>query len=296
MHITSDTAANIRVDYQCIGLGGMSLCYVHFPSEISMHCEAGSTAFLFCMPLFGHIRVQSRHGEYVCRADQQCALLSGSTPVTVGQESGARMLLLTGGMATVEEALSQRTGCAHLPPLAFENPMRRADPGPDFFCALIGHIVEIFNRNPAMIASPVLVAQYEEMLLTAMLACLPHTCSHLLATLPLPQSVPRVVRLAEGFMEANADKPLRLAELVQVTGMSVRSIQAAFKRFRGYTPSDFLRQCRLNKARQMLRVTRPGTTILSIAFACGFTSQSHFCKCYRRQFGERAMDTMRRAS
>ena len=94
MHITSDTAANIRVDYQCIGLGGMSLCYVHFPSEISMHCEAGSTAFLFCMPLFGHIRVQSRHGEYVCRADQQCALLSGSTPVTVGQESGARMTCL----------------------------------------------------------------------------------------------------------------------------------------------------------------------------------------------------------
>ncbi|OIN99039.1 MAG: hypothetical protein AUJ49_11865, partial [Desulfovibrionaceae bacterium CG1_02_65_16] len=288
--------AKFRVDYQCISLGGMSLCYASMPPGMRIHCGPGNTAFLFCLPLFGHIHVHNRMEEYVCHANQQCALLDGSPPSIVTQEDGVRMLLLTGGRMKVEEALSQRTGCAHLPALAFQNPMRRTDPGPDFFCALVGHIVEIFNRDPAMIASPVLAAQYEEMLLTAMLASLPHTCNHLLETLPLPQSVPRVVRLAEAHLEANADRPMLMDELVQVTGMGLRSIQSAFKRFRGYTPSDFLRQCRLNKARQMLRTTQPGTTILSIAFACGFASQSHFCKCYRKQFGERAMDTMRRAT
>ena len=245
------------------------------------------------MPLLGRIRINDGNDEYTCEAEQHCAMLFGPESATVILDAGSDTLLLMGDRSKVTRALNQRSGCDNLPPLAFRNPMNRDAPGPALFCSILDHTIDIFSRNPGIATSPVLAAQYEELLLTAMFTCLPHNCSRLLEALPAPQSIPRVVRLAEEHIKANADKPLRLNELARVTGMSVRSIQAAFKRYRGYPPSEYLRRCRLNKARRMLLNAGPDTTILSVAFACGFASQSNFCKCYRKQFGERAMDTLR---
>lgn len=271
----------------------MTLVSILNATELRLRYRPESGMFLFCMPLLGRLRSREHGDEYICAAEQHCTLLSGPEQTTLAIEAGSNTLLLMGSLGKVIAALAQRSGCDSLPHLAFRNPMSRAEAGPAFFCSIIDHIINVFSRNPRVAASPVLAAQYEEMLLTAMLTCLPHSCSRLLETLPAPQSVPRVVRLAEEYIKANTERPLRLNDLARETGMSVRSVQAAFKRYRGYTPTEFLRRCRLHKARRMLQHPGPETTILSVAFACGFASQSNFCKCYRREFGERAMDTLR---
>jgi hypothetical protein len=102
-----------------------------------------------------------------------------------------------------------------------------------------------------------LAARYGD-LLPRPLTCLPHNHLGLLDTDRQP-NVPKVVRIAEEYLEANADKPLRMDDLARVVGMGPRSIQLAFRRPRGYSPSPFLRACRLIRARHMLTQAAPGT-------------------------------------
>jgi len=54
-----------------------------------------------------------------------------------------------------------------------------------------------------------------------------------------------------------------------------------------------MQECRLAKSRQMLKIALPGTTVLSVAHACGFASQGYFSKLYREKFGEKPSDTLR---
>jgi AraC-like DNA-binding protein len=46
--------------------------------------------------------------------------------------------------------------------------------------------------------------------------------------------------LAEEYIVANAQRDIRLEELADVTGVSILSLFAAFKKYRGYTPLEFI--------------------------------------------------------
>ena len=130
-----------------------------------------------------------------------------------------------------------------------------------------------------------LTTQYDQLLLAGLLTCLDHNARHLFEK-AAPPAAPKVVALSEAYIEANADKPLRLTDLADLTGLGVRSIQLAFRKHRGYSPSAFLRECRLARARDMLRQADPGVTVLSVALACGFASQGLFARLYRKRYGE----------
>ena len=50
---------------------------------------------------------------------------------------------------------------------------------------------------------------------------------------------------AVDFMHANMHQPLTLSEVAEATGISVRSLQYGFRRFRDITPLAYLREIRL---------------------------------------------------
>lgn len=56
-----------------------------------------------------------------------------------------------------------------------------------------------------------------------------------------------------------------------------------FRRHFDTTPGDYLRRCRLDRARALLR--RSQASLADIATATGFTDQSHFTNAFRKTFG-----------
>jgi len=178
-------------------------------------------------------------------------------------------------------------------PLDFAPAVDFTQAGPRRLLAMLDNVIAAFEQETSLAQEPLLVAQYEALLLTGLLACLPHNHVSQLAKTPAP-APHKIVGLVEAYIEANADRPLRLRDLADVTGVGVRSIQLAFQKHRGYSPSRFLRECRLARARQALRQANPETTILSVALLCGFASQSLFCRLYRERYGEKPSETMHR--
>jgi transcriptional regulator GlxA family with amidase domain len=84
-------------------------------------------------------------------------------------------------------------------------------------------------------------------------------------------------------MEGNLDAPLSVNALANRAGLTRRQLHRLFRHHTHMSPREYYRDLRLRHARLMLLNTV--TPILEIAVSTGFTTHSHFTKCYRQRFG-----------
>jgi AraC-like DNA-binding protein len=147
------------------------------------------------------------------------------------------------------------------------------------------------DGEDAKIPDPVL-AEYAQLVMVAFLTANRHNFSHLLDRTP-PAPGPWQVRLVEEYIEANWKLPLSIETLAAVTGGSARSIFKAFKEARGVSPMAFVKGVRLAHAKRMLQMLGDATSVIDVAFQCGFLNAGHFARDYRAAFGELPSETLR---
>ena len=92
---------------------------------------------------------------------------------------------------------------------------------------------------------------------------------------------PKLVSAIER-MEANVETPLSPDELARYCGLSRRQLERLFQKHLDASPQRYYRQLRLDRARSFLLQTNMSVT--AVAVACGFSSPSHFTKCYKAKF------------
>lgn len=85
------------------------------------------------------------------------------------------------------------------------------------------------------------------------------------------------------LMQVHVEQPLTTTAIAARIGVSRRQLERLFQAHRQCTPRDYYMRLRLAHARVLLLET--GLSILNVALASGFVSQSHFGACYRRHFG-----------
>lgn len=90
-------------------------------------------------------------------------------------------------------------------------------------------------------------------------------------------------RKINSFIEDNFSENLSLAEIAAAIGMSVSSMQRAYKRGFGMTVMDSIRQRRLECARAALLFD--GATVAQASRAAGYKSASNFTNAFFKQFG-----------
>ncbi|MEM7211203.1 MAG: GlxA family transcriptional regulator [Pseudomonadota bacterium] len=92
---------------------------------------------------------------------------------------------------------------------------------------------------------------------------------------------PKLVSIIQ-TMEQNTEEPISPSVLAQGVNMSTRQLERLFRRYLNRSPKRYYMELRLEKARNLLLQT--DMTVINVALACGFTSPSHFSKCYRNHF------------
>jgi transcriptional regulator GlxA family with amidase domain len=88
---------------------------------------------------------------------------------------------------------------------------------------------------------------------------------------------------AVDLMEANIREPMSLQDIARYTGTSGRQLQRLFMRYLMCTPSQYYKQIRLLRARELLHQTR--MNLVEISTLTGFVSSSHFSKSFKEHFG-----------
>jgi len=93
---------------------------------------------------------------------------------------------------------------------------------------------------------------------------------------------------AIAMMEEANEEPRPVQEIAADVGLSPRQLERLFAKYLRASPSRHYLKMRLDRARAMLlQTTKP---ILDVAVAAGFTSASHFSRCYRAAYGHKPSD------
>ncbi len=92
---------------------------------------------------------------------------------------------------------------------------------------------------------------------------------------------PKLARVVQQ-MEQNIEEPISPSLLATEVGMSTRQLERLFRRYLNRSPKRYYMELRLQKARNLLMQT--DMSVINVALACGFTSPSHFSKCYRAHY------------
>jgi len=96
----------------------------------------------------------------------------------------------------------------------------------------------------------------------------------------MKQSMP--LNEARAFIEAHFDEPVTLAQLAELSALSVSRFATAFRQQFGSSPYRYLCGLRIERAQALLLAGVPGSVV---AAEVGFFDQSHFARHFKRFCG-----------
>ena len=101
----------------------------------------------------------------------------------------------------------------------------------------------------------------------------------------VPQSAPRWLARARDLLRDScfAVAPRSVGEIARQLDLHPVYFARRFRRHFGVTPGEYLRHCRLENARRLVR--RSTAALAEIATVSGFSDQSHFTNAFRARFG-----------
>lgn len=148
------------------------------------------------------------------------------------------------------------------------------------------------DDTASLLSSPLAVSAFEQFIIAGLLLSQPHNLS---AALQRHEKhiAPRAVRRALDYIEANLDRAITIADIVDATGVAGRTLFKHFRDFKGVSPMRYLRNARFEQARHALLRAEPEQGVTVIAMRFGFVHMGRFAVEYRTRFGESPSQTIR---
>lgn len=105
----------------------------------------------------------------------------------------------------------------------------------------------------------------------------------------------RGLRRAVRYALARLDEPLRVADVAAAGRMSERNLQLVFRQVYRQTPTAWLRDRRLERARdELAQASARDVTVAAVAHRWQFSNSGRFATAYRERFGELPSVTLAR--
>jgi AraC-like DNA-binding protein len=270
---------------------GLGLSYCDYASDVSLDFgEATYIRQIFNIEGTGQHTVDGRTGDIA--PGSWTMVLPPEQPVRLDFKGPYRQLVLRIETDSLLRHLGALIGQEIPRKLVFDDHVDRS-PAMNALRRRIFNFATDFNERGTFF-SDLAAAEVERMVIMKFLMCHRHSYTQFLLREPLPAGS-SAVRRVEEFIEANWDKPIDIGAMVAVAKVSARSLFRQFKRDRGYSPADFAKRVRLDRAREMLEQSTERTAVIQIALKCGFQNPGHFARDFRLAFGELPSETLKRS-
>jgi AraC-like DNA-binding protein len=132
--------------------------------------------------------------------------------------------------------------------------------------------------------NPLAAAQLREQVLGTLLLGQPNSWSRVLRSGARWPPARSAIRDAAEYIRLHAHEPLTVEGIARAAALSVRALQAGFRREFGLSPKQYLQQTRLDRAHDELAAVGPGVRVIDVAHRWGFTNAGRFAAAYRRRF------------
>lgn len=160
--------------------------------------------------------------------------------------------------------------------------------------AVVNALLEAIRQSKEQ-RNDLVIAELEHGLMTSLLTAGEHNLRSLFDAPPKLESA-ATVRRAEEYLAAHLELAFDVEALAAHCNTSVRSLYRTFRKLRGETPMQFLKQQRLLRAERLLTSPDNTLSVTEIAFACGFADLSQFSRDFARAFGTPPSQALRRVA
>jgi AraC-like DNA-binding protein len=276
----------------------VSLNYVQYGPAVDIEPGHLGSFYLLQIPLRGSAEVNCG-GQHVMAGQGVASLPSPSEYLKMRWADDSPHLILRISQGAVVRQVEQMAQTAVHRPLVFGLGLALDTPALAPLGGFVRYLAEALEGD-AGFAGSALAQQAEAYLLNVLLLQAPHNYSEALCADARRPLLPRAVRRAQEFMQANVKQTLTLADLCGHLHVSARSLQQAFVAHTGESPMVYWRNLRLDKVREVLHraasQASAGVAVRQVASEHGFLHMGHFAAQYQRRFGELPVETLRTPS
>lgn len=285
---------HLRLMHNSAQLDQLHLHYIAYKTDalgVNVFIPKLENSLLLKIPLSGTAEICQGKDTAEIRAGM-IYLAEPGKPLISSMSADYRQLTLQIPMAVLIQVAGTELqgGC----PAALHFDFRAVNnsPAPRFFLNTLGSICHALDKGDGLLHQPMVQRSFQMALLSLILS-LPNSMSDRFSR-NQHSAVPFYIRRAEEFMRSHLTDDIAIDDLVQISGVSKRSLHAGFRRFRETTPLGLLKTMRLEAARaDLLKATETSRTVTDIATTYGFYHLSKFARDFRASFGALPSEMMR---
>jgi AraC-like DNA-binding protein len=291
--IPLDGARTLDARFHSVQLGRIGLHYLDYGASVRIAPRELKDFYLVQIPLAGHAEITS--GRMRIESDRHRASVPApDKPLTMDWMQGNPQLIVWIDRPHLEDHLRKMLGKSLSEPIRFDLGMDMTDPSIRSWRKVVDLLVGEVDGGGVIPTEPLAMRQLEQLLLTQFLLGQPNNYSAALHRAPLSPA-PKVIRHAAELIEEHACEPLTVEDIAEAVGLSVRAMQDGFRKFLGTTPTQHLRDVRLERVHAELAEADPAiTTVTDVAVRWGLLHPGRFSVQYRERFGESPSATLRR--
>lgn len=271
--------------------GRLAINRLEYSTEVDIDPGRLDDFYLIQIPIQGRAEIRCGNQRFDS-TPEVASLISPDQPLRMRWAGGAPQLTLRIDKADMRYHCQQ-----HMPQAAdrlpsFHPQLQLSAPGGGYFLQLLGLMVQAMGDPQHPIHQPLVLRQLESTLLNALLYGQPLADGARLESVAQTCLRPYFVKRAEAYIEAHLHEPLSIETLAEQAGVSVRTLFAGFRNFRGTSPMAYLREQRLERVHQELAQGAQGS-VTDIAFKWGFAHLGRFAQEYKRRYGQSPSATLR---
>ncbi|WP_448626635.1 AraC family transcriptional regulator [Geodermatophilus sp. URMC 64] len=282
--------SQLRVVQSMAQLGGTTFLYVDHDAD--MQVSADDLGFVLVqIPLAGSAIVRAGIREVV--ATPEVAAVSAATDAPSFRYLAPNpRLMIRIDPQLLESRLALALGDRPRRPVRFDQAMDLTSPGGGSWRRLVDTIVADLDSGGPISRSPLAATSLERALVDGLLAVHAGSLSERIRA-PGTPTRPRSLKKALSLLEDHCHEPLTTADVAEAVGVSVRSLQEAFRTHLDTTPMAHLRAVRMSRIHAELVAGGERTSVTDVALRWGVTHTGRFAQEYRRMYGQSPSQTLR---
>ncbi len=286
-------ANQFGISFQAANIGAVTVGLMRYRQTLRISVDDLVTSYHVNLPLTG--RMMSTHRDVTVAAERGRATIYGPVGSSTfdPQPTECRLLTIKFDRVVLENRLREVLGREITAPVAMA-PSMDVSTGPGrSWAQLAGLLATDAAGSGSLTGNAAVADQLIDSLIGGLLVVADHPYREEM-TRPERSWRPRPLQRAVTAMEADPAHPFSLVEVAGLAGVSVRALQAIFRRHVGLAPMAYLRELRLTGAHEELRRAGPGTTTVAlVANRWGFSHLGRFAATYRQRYGESPSATLR---
>ncbi|MGJ3507881.1 AraC family transcriptional regulator [Enemella sp. A6] len=272
-------------------MGPVRLVRLNYGVPVRIQPEPLGDFFLVQVPRTGSADI-TQDGTDVASLPGVASVLSPTASVTMEWHHDTDQLCVYLARSVVEHELRLMLARPMDKPLIFLPQMKLDDETNAAWLRTVLFLADELRRGTSLTHRPEIMQSFGATLAGQLLVSQRHNYSEQLG---LSESMkPSRVQQAIDYIEAHlSDADLTVPRVAAATGVSVRTLQEAFRRELEMTPLAYIKERRLTIAHLRLRAGDPTmTTVTRIATGVGVSHFGRFSGEYRRRFGEKPSQTL----